>query len=180
LCGKMHDGKYASGRFCSKNCSKSFVGLTMKGKKRPHEGRPHTEESKKKMSLSQIEYNEKKLDSIDFSKASKSTRKRILLKEQGNNCDICKNPFIWNGLPLTVVEDHIDGDRKNNSRDNMRAVCPNCHSQTPTFCSRNVSKEGRQRMSENGKRVSTGGRHNHKYYKTVRVDPLPEQNDVQS
>lgn len=59
-------------------------------------------------------------------------------------------------------------------RENLRLVCPNCHSQTSTFGSKNASPEGRKKMSESAKKIATGGRHNHKYYKTIRVAPLPK------
>lgn len=39
----------------------------------------------------------------------------------------------WNGKPLTLQLDHIDGDRTNNALDNLRLLCPNCHSQTETW-----------------------------------------------
>jgi hypothetical protein len=39
----------------------------------------------------------------------------------------------WNGKPLTLQLDHIDGDRTNNTLDNLRLLCPNCHSQTETW-----------------------------------------------
>lgn len=40
----------------------------------------------------------------------------------------------WNGIRLVLQLDHIDGDRLNNVLSNLRLLCPNCHSQTPTFC----------------------------------------------
>lgn len=39
----------------------------------------------------------------------------------------------WQSKPLTLHLDHIDGDNVNNSLDNLRILCPNCHTQTPTF-----------------------------------------------
>ena len=39
----------------------------------------------------------------------------------------------WNGKPLTLQVDHIDGDRFNNVLENLRFLCPNCHAQTETF-----------------------------------------------
>jgi hypothetical protein len=42
--------------------------------------------------------------------------------------------------PLTLEVDHIDGDNKNNVRDNLRALCPNCHSQTDTWRGTNSRK----------------------------------------
>lgn len=47
-----------------------------------------------------------------------------------SECEINK----WNGKILVLQLDHIDGDRKNNVLSNLRLICPNCHSQTPTFC----------------------------------------------
>ncbi len=50
-----------------------------------------------------------------------------------DRCSICGILPEWQGKPLTLQLDHIDGDRTNNSQANLRIVCPNCHAQTPTF-----------------------------------------------
>lgn len=50
-----------------------------------------------------------------------------------NECAECKLLPIWNNKPLTLHLDHIDGDKSNNSLENLRLLCPNCHSQTETF-----------------------------------------------
>lgn len=50
------------------------------------------------------------------------------------HCSICGIPDEWNNLPLTLHIDHIDGDTYNNDPSNLRIVCPNCHTQTPTYC----------------------------------------------
>ena len=47
-------------------------------------------------------------------------------------CAICGQPSNWQGKPLTLVLDHIDGDNKNAELDNLRWVCPNCNQQLPT------------------------------------------------
>lgn len=51
-------------------------------------------------------------------------------------CEICGQSAIWNGKKLILQLDHIDGNHYNNSIENLRIVCPNCHSQTKTFCGR--------------------------------------------
>lgn len=60
--------------------------------------------------------------------------KRYLREKYDNKCSICGwskiNPYT-NKVPLEV--DHIDGDFRNNKEDNLRLVCPNCHSLTPTY-----------------------------------------------
>lgn len=43
--------------------------------------------------------------------------------------------------------DHIDGNRQNNNRENLRLLCPNCHSQTETYCGKNVNN-GRVKVTD--------------------------------
>lgn len=57
------------------------------------------------------------------------------LKE--NKCEEC-GLTEWNGKPIQCELDHIDGDRTNHSLDNLKILCPNCHSQTPTFRAKNI------------------------------------------
>lgn len=59
--------------------------------------------------------------------------RRRLLKTSEYRCLKCSNPGLHEGENLTLQMDHIDGDRSNNLRENLRWLCPNCHSQTSTF-----------------------------------------------
>ena len=60
--------------------------------------------------------------------------RRYIFEKYQNKCCLCDwsevNPFT-NTIPLEV--DHIDGNSENNSEDNIRLICPNCHSLTSTY-----------------------------------------------
>jgi len=58
--------------------------------------------------------------------------KKRILRERGLVCEGC-NLDTWLGKPITLEMDHIDGDNRNNTKTNIRILCPNCHSQTPTW-----------------------------------------------
>lgn len=52
-------------------------------------------------------------------------------------CVICGNEGVWNNQKLTLQLDHINGKHLDHRIENLRFLCPNCHSQTETFSGRN-------------------------------------------
>ncbi len=67
-------------------------------------------------------------------------------------CADCGVGDTWNGRPLTLHVDHIDGRFWDCRPDNLRFLCANCHSQTATYAGRN-----RQRYSNAAVRVDEDG-----------------------
>ena len=54
----------------------------------------------------------------------------------------------WHGEHITLELDHINGIRNDNRLENLRWLCPNCHSQTPTFRGYNKSLTGKAKVSD--------------------------------
>jgi 5-methylcytosine-specific restriction endonuclease McrA len=55
-------------------------------------------------------------------------------------CKIC-NINNWLGNPITLQLDHINGKNNDNRVENIRLLCPNCHSQTDTYSNKKRKKE---------------------------------------
>ena len=67
---------------------------------------------------------------------------RLRLIKEGikeEKCEMC-GIEDWLGKRLAFELDHIDGNSNNHLLENLRIVCPNCHSQTETYRAKNISK----------------------------------------
>ena len=54
-------------------------------------------------------------------------------------CAMCDIGDTWRFRAITLELDHINGDNRDNRLENLRLLCPNCHSQTDTFRGRNIN-----------------------------------------
>jgi HNH endonuclease len=71
-------------------------------------------------------------------------RLRLALIETGREdaCAMCGTSSTWLGQPLTLEVDHVNGDWSDNRAENLRILCPNCHTLTDTYCGRNKNRRG--------------------------------------
>lgn len=66
--------------------------------------------------------------------------RRALILFREYTCSVCGIAASWNKAPLTLQVDHCNGKPWDNRLDNLRFICPNCHSQTENFGSKNRVK----------------------------------------
>lgn len=90
-----------------------------------------------------------RFENLSFDELIKSTSSRLTIKRYilrhnliEYKCQIkeCGNTGFHLGSKLSLQLDHIDGDNSNNILSNLRFLCPNCHSQTDTYGSKNVKR----------------------------------------
>lgn len=146
-CLDPHAGEYGSGRFCNKKCAATYssnknkkqkgkkisIAMKKRWKTKPHIDPIKFKEITKKALKKQKKNRQYLYKHGSWDELPLSFKKRSLLEEQNGKCSIC-GINEWQGKSLTLHFDHIDGDNKNNSRENVRYICPNCHSQTETYC----------------------------------------------
>jgi len=88
-----------------------------------------------------------KISHDDFFKLGKDTgsstvRKRIIKNNLLDyKCLECGNTGTHNDKILTLQIDHINGISNDNRLENLRFLCPNCHSQTETYAGKRLKKE---------------------------------------
>lgn len=78
---------------------------------------------------------------LGTSKNITNSKLKIKLFEEGildNLCSACGIGPEYNNKPLTLELHHIDGDSKNNTLSNLKILCPNCHTQTDNYRSKNI------------------------------------------
>jgi hypothetical protein len=151
-CNAVHN---MNGTYCSRACSNSRTFSIETRKKKSESNLKFyaqlTIAEKKQLGIdkrSKFDYNDQQFRAAETKRQQSWSRpyeemgneavKRRLLHERGHQCEHCTVGNLWNNKPLMVELDHINGNNKDNRIENLRLLCPNCHSQTPTFRARNI------------------------------------------
>jgi hypothetical protein len=79
---------------------------------------------------------EQKIKNTAFDDLGVGYKRKVVLTDQNHKCNRC-SINEWLGKPIILELEHIDGNNKNWQRTNLEFLCPNCHSQTPTWRGRN-------------------------------------------
>ncbi len=89
------------------------------------------------------EKHKKQILESDFSDLSFESLRFRILYEQENKCNHC-GLDKWLGKNIILELEHKDGNNKNNNRNNLEMICPNCHSLTETWRGRNKRERRHQ------------------------------------
>lgn len=165
-CSNEHDGSYASGRFCSSKCARSFATHAKRyeindkvsakrsrtGESTPAAHRRSHRTAKSYAEAARDVWSVRRADPGYFNTLkTDGSRRKFLIDECGTTCAEC-GLTKWRNLPMPVQLDHIDGNPENNVRENCRLLCPNCHALTPTYCGRNMGRISNSKRRETFKR----------------------------
>ena len=90
---------------------------------------------------------ETKIKNIKESGIASSKKILIDIFEVEYKCLVC-GINSWNNKKIVLELDHKDGNNKNNRIENLRLLCPNCHSQTKNFRSKNIKIYGKKVLDD--------------------------------
>lgn len=129
--------------YCSVSCSNKSRTLSEDERKQPTRKYNSREEYLQAMK----DKTKRHLLESKFEDLGWDYKRARVIKEQNHSCNRCKLDK-WQDKQIPLEIDHIDGDRKNNSRENLEALCPNCHALTETWRGRNKETNKRNTVTD--------------------------------
>jgi AcrR family transcriptional regulator len=86
---------------------------------------------------------------VDGRRFHRGSLKRRLI-DAGLKDDACEDCGLseWRGRPIVLALHHVNGRPTDNRIENLRLLCPNCHSQTPNFAGRNARRRRREVVAQ--------------------------------
>jgi 5-methylcytosine-specific restriction endonuclease McrA len=162
-CKNTHDGLFGSGKYCSRSCANSRGPRTEEFKKTVSQkmtgvlpwnvGKQLSDEHRKKIAqsltgLTGISKSKIKNEDVFIENSSYARhliKKRIIEhKLIEYKCECCGQIDIWNNKKISLQLDHINGVNDDHRLQNLRFLCPNCHSQQDTYASKNRKNPNRK------------------------------------
>lgn len=102
---------------------------------------------------------------VENSTYSRSELKRRLYEEglKAPICELCGQDENWRGSQISLIIDHVNGDRNDNRIENLRIVCPNCAASLETHCGRAKPKLDRERECQRCGKAFQAKYRDHRY-----------------
>lgn len=156
-CKNDHDGSFGSGKYCSRSCAnsrgprtdkfKQIVSKKLKGSLPWNTGQNLSDKHKEKISnwnKGKIRPRVSDIDAfIENSSVARHVIKKRIIRDAliEYNCNCCGIMPLWNGTTLSLQLDHINGVNNDHRLENLRFLCPNCHTQQETYAAKNIVKK---------------------------------------
>lgn len=130
-CEKSSSSCPAMKKINSQRLKDSYESGSRKSAKLLYQDMP--KETKDKMAWNRGKY------TADFSLNGIGSHKQVLLRERGHACESC-GLSEWKNVKIPIELEHCDGNNRNNSKENLLLLCPNCHALTKFYRGRNINK----------------------------------------